>query len=226
MWHRTCNFFSIAAARGTVADPVWVNVAYFSLFLLFANYLVWLVDQGKEKIVIRGIIRAYVLNLSLVVLLVGQTIFSIINVFLSLLTATNINVSLPIENDTTKNFVGWNQTANQIVQILQKHKKPKFNYLLTREFQLSGSLSLYLPSHPFTHTIEKPERNQWSPDNVIRNKRILMICPEKDCNDLVEEALERFKNQGSFEKLGQFVTRVYDKSVRNLNVFWYEPKTL
>ena len=46
-------------------------------------------------------------------------------------------------------------------------------YIVSREYQLSSALSFYFPNHPWPHSLEKTERNLWSPREEVKTKTTL-----------------------------------------------------
>jgi len=73
--------------------------------------------------------------------------------------------------------LGWVETARQIEQVLADQQQPVPPFVVSREYHLSGALSLYLQSQPWPHSIEKPIRNLWSPEMEVLAQGALVVCP-------------------------------------------------
>ncbi|MDH5560721.1 MAG: glycosyltransferase family 39 protein, partial [Deltaproteobacteria bacterium] len=160
-------FFSLTSFLGKGSDPHWVNVAYFSLFLLLSKFIFNQVEKNKSKSIVKLFSFAYGINYLLI-------IFVLIQIY------SNI---VPVQHTKSpfNKVIGWDMTARQIEDVFNRHfiKVPK--YLITREYQLSGVLSLYLINQPIPHSIEKPTRNQWSPSKEVLLSGAAIVCPLDEC---------------------------------------------
>jgi len=88
--------------------------------------------------------------------------------------------------------LGWVETARQIEQVLADQQQPVPPFVVSREYHLSGALSLYLQSQPWPHSIEKPIRNLWSPEMEVLAQGALVVCPPEECPNLLPQVVERF----------------------------------
>ena len=66
----------------------------------------------------------------------------------------------------------WDRTGKQIQNLLEQNGFAHVSYVVSREYQLSSALSFYLPDRPWPHSIEKPERNLWSPIEKVKNEQV------------------------------------------------------
>ena len=200
-------FFSIASLPGTVADPVWVNTGYFGLFLLFAQWMVRKLENNQVKFVYTSLGAAYLFNALIVIIAVLHILFRILPV--------------PLELDNSRNLMGWETTADQIMEVMDKNNIPEPGFVVSREFQVAGVLALYLPFHPYSHTIEKVLRNQWSPVEKVREQGALLFCPPEKCKNIVNEAQKRFGAPLSY--VDRIQTNKGKKLLRDFNIYWLKP---
>lgn len=196
-------FFSTSSLRGTIAEAHWLNTAYFSLFLLLANYL-----YERKEILTAGwlngrFIFAYLLNYLILAIILVQVFFQVIQ--------------LPLGVDAATKLVAWHKSAKQIDVILKKYQNYEPQYVISREYQLSGVLSLYMQSHPLSHSLEKPERNKWSPDETVEASKYILVCVPKDCTKAREKIVKKFGKQT--KHLDDIKTYLNGYLVRQLSVF-------
>lgn len=202
-------FFTLTSFMGSRTDPHWVNVAYFSFFMLLARFISILFSQGH----------------------IGQQIilfFSSIGINAVLLTVVLLQIHyvfIPYQfpdAPSLKVMTGWSRTAEQIKGLCEERNLKPPDYIISREYQLSSALGLYMAHHPWPHSIEKEERNLWSPVNSIRKEGALIVCPPSECRDLLEDSRQRFERP--FRYLGEIQTLHNGKVLRKLKLFHLQPR--
>ncbi|MCP4757380.1 MAG: phospholipid carrier-dependent glycosyltransferase [Proteobacteria bacterium] len=194
-------FFSLSSLRATVIDPHWLNVGYFSLFLLFADYLVGRLENGKKRAVQVGFAFQFSFNGVLLIFVIVQYAF----------------LMLPPNNKFVKDLMGWEETADGIEALLIGDRRTYPKFVISREYQLSGALSLYLPFQPLSHSIENPRRNQWSPVPEVNRHGAVLVCPVGECKGTLPDAMERFDN--SLYLLGESKSHASGRLIRHLKVY-------
>ncbi len=200
--------FTITSFAGSRTDPHWVNVSYFSFFLLLARYISILIDQGNLGRQVILFVSSTLLNLMLVILIILQIHFVI------------ISINLP-DAPSLKVLTGWDDTARQIEELYQHRGKPVPEFVISREYQLASALGLYLSHQPKPHSIEKAARNQWSSVKEVKKKGALVVCPPDECEKLLDNTEKRFKT--SFKYMGEIKTHYYGKVIRKLKLFQMVP---
>jgi len=196
-------FFSLSSLRGTIAEAHWANTAYFSIFLLLANYLVEKRQTIKSFWINTSFISAYLLNFLILTIILLQVFFRII--------------PLPVNVDVATKLVAWNQSAKQIDLILAQYQNYEPQYIISREYQLSGSLSLYMDTHPLSHSLEKPERNKWSPDEAVKPSKYILVCVPKDCQKAQNKTFKKFGKK--MKHLEDIKTQLNGYPVRQLSIY-------
>lgn len=201
-------FFTLASLKGSISDPHWLNVAYMSLFMIFSKDLLSLIEKGVTNgmRVKKYLAMAFVFNYALIALLVSQGYFNIFN--------------LQPEQDPSVKSLGWDITAKQIDELVVSSGRPKPKYIISREYQLCGVLSLYLKDQPLSFSYEKPQRNQWSPVENVRQGDSLVACPPGECEGLVAN-LNRDYNF-NLKYLGQVITDLNGRRLRTLDIYGLE----
>ena len=196
-------FFSLSSLRGTIAEAHWLNTSYFSIFLLLANYLIEKRQTIKPLWINTSFISAYLLNYLILAIILLQVLFRMI--------------PLPIVVDAATKLVAWDHSAKQIDLILEQHQNYEPEYVISREYQLSGSLSLYMATHPLSHSLEKPERNKWSPDEAVKSSQYILVCVPKDCQKARNKIFKKFGKE--MKPLEDIETRLNGYPVRQLSVY-------
>ena len=199
-------FFTISTSKGTISDPHWLNVTYFSLLLLLANYLVGLMQKGGEGKVLKATVFSLAINYSLLAVLLGQIYFSIL--------------PIPFKADSSNKVVAWTETAEELESLIDEKLEKRPEFVISREYQLAGALSLYLSFQPLSHAIEKPERNLWSPVDQVIEEGAILVCPPDECEKVLRKAKKRFKR--NFSSLGTIETNKHNKLIRRLKIFTLE----
>ncbi len=197
-------FFSASSLRGSIADPHWLNVCYFSLFMLLARYIEKaLVQAHSEKKF--GLVFGVAFAVNFVFLGIA-----ILQVFYSIL-------PIPRHLDISKKIIAWDKTSRQIESVLDRLKIPDLDFVVTREYQLAGVLGLYLKAMPLSHTIEKKERNIWSPVEQVRKSNYIVVCPPNECDGVVRQTTERLNSRVKFVETIQ--TNINGYLARELSIY-------
>lgn len=101
-----------------------------------------------------------------------------------------------VSHDTFSNrfnqFLLWPETVAEMRRQLESKDLADPQYIISREYQLSSALSFYFPEHPWPHSLEKPERNLWSPPEQVRQSSFLFVCDLNDCDHAQRKFQERF----------------------------------
>ena len=94
----------------------------------------------------------------------------------------------------TQGLLDWDKTGEQLQQLLEQKGMPQIAFIVSREYQLSSALSFYLPHQPWPHSIEKPERNLWSPLGGSRKMGpSIFVCELQECQDGVVDFMNGLK---------------------------------
>ncbi len=202
-------FFTVTSFLGSRTDPHWVNVAYFSFFMLLARFVVINIAQGQTSRQVTMFFTSTVLNYSLLAVVLIQIHY----IF--------IPYQFP-DTPSLKVMTGWNKTAVQIKELCEYNKIKVPDYVVSREYQLSSALGLYMENNPWPHAIEKKERNMWSPVRTVRKNGALLVCPRSECEGLLEDSKDRFKS--AFKYLGEVQTLHNGKVLRKLKIFHMPPR--
>ncbi len=196
--------FAITSFRGSLTDPHWVNVAYFSAFMLLARLIALNITEGKVRKQTWIFASAFLLNTVLVVFTLSHILFRI-----SPISEPGV-ISL-------KKLVGWAETARKIEEMVESRigKMPPF--VVSREYQTASALALYLKNQPMPHSIEKEVRNVWSPESELDKKGAVLVCPPHECQRTLAKSQGRF--QSRFKKLGTIDTSRHGVVFRRLDVY-------
>ena len=111
----------------------------------------------------------------------------------------------------------WDRTGRQIQNLLEQNGFTHVSYVVSREYQLSSALSFYLPDSPWPHSIEKPERNLWSPIEKVKNEQSIFVCELQECQGALEDFYQRFKMNLNY--IGEVETSTKKRLIRNLQVY-------
>ena len=111
----------------------------------------------------------------------------------------------------------WDRTGKQIQNLLEQNGFAHVSYVVSREYQLSSALSFYLPDSPWPHSIEKPERNLWSPIEKVKNEQSIFVCELQECQGALEDFYRRFKM--SLVYIGEVETRTKKRLIRILQIY-------
>ena len=129
--------------------------------------------------------------------------------------------AMDVSADRLTRVIDWDKTGEQLQQLLEQKGMPQIAFIVSREYQLSGALSFYLPHQPWPHSIEKPERNLWSPLEEVKRRPSIFVCELQECQSGLSDFTERFQMPLSF--LGEIETRRKNRLIRNLQVYALSP---
>jgi len=103
------------------------------------------------------------------------------------------NTAMDVAADRLTRVLDWDKTGEQLQQLLVQKGLPNIAYIVSREYQLSAALSFYLPNQPWPHSIEKPERNLWSPITDVKTGGGIFVCELQECQGGLADFYERFE---------------------------------
>ena len=131
-----------------------------------------------------------------------------------------------VSHDTFSNrfnqFLQWPETIDEMRNLLKANRLNDPEYIVSREYQLSSALSFYFPNQPWPHSLEKTERNLWSPREEVKKSSFLFVCALYDC-DHSSRVFE--KTMGvKMADLGEVVMRQDGRLIRALRL--YSPANL
>jgi hypothetical protein len=118
-------------------------------------------------------------------------------------------------------LIGWQETADRIESAFLKNHPHLPEFIISREYQLSSALSFYLSNRPMPHSIEKAERNKWSPGSAIREKGALLVCKQKECKNLIRNSKNRFQVDAQF--IDNIKVEHSGRTIRELKLFYLPP---
>jgi len=125
--------------------------------------------------------------------------------------------AMDLSADRLTRILKWETTGEQIQNLLEQKEFQNISYIVSREYQLSSALSFYLPDFPWPHSIEKPERNLWSPIEKVKRGKSVFVCELQECQGAQEDFFNRFKM--SLKYLGEVETRSRKRLIRILQVY-------
>ena len=94
--------------------------------------------------------------------------------------------------------------------------------MISREYQLASALSLYLDDHPWPHSIEKSERNVWSPVDQIQKHGAGMVSVVSECEKVYDQTFERFQTE--ILPVNEIKTAYGKRLLRNLFIYLVLPQ--
>ena len=115
----------------------------------------------------------------------------------------------------------WEQTASQVQQRLAEWRVAPPPFVISREYHVASSFALYLDHQPWTHTLEKPLRNQWSPVAEVNRAGAILLCPPEECPRSTEFVRQRFGRD--LLDLGPIETDQAGKRLRSLHLYYLPP---
>lgn len=223
-------FFSLAALRGSIADPKWMNLGYLALYLFLLGQL-QAIEGGKAgllqkfsflsqpkggsrlcKISVRFLAISYTVNVVFAIYLYAQAQYYVLP----------FPDKLQQKIEETK---GWSEINQDLDDLLAASEIEFPPYVVTREYQLGAWFALYNEHQPLTHSIEKPLRNLWSPLNRLLAKGFLLICPPEECAMTVFNAANNFGlDESEIQEVGEIVSVFPSERERVFYVYLYDPK--
>ncbi|MBF0277902.1 MAG: glycosyltransferase family 39 protein [SAR324 cluster bacterium] len=130
-----------------------------------------------------------------------------------------LKIAAEPHHDLVTTVLSWEETAEDLIILLKKSGKYPVDAIISKEFQLSSALSFYLPDHPAPYSLEKPERNQWSPVEVLRDKRAVILCRIQVCGRVLRWTESRFQRKINY--LGEISTHRGKRLIRRLEVYGF-----
>ena len=109
-----------------------------------------------------------------------------------------LQVARDTKADVANSLLGWEETASQIDFLVNRAGIKQIDYVISREYQLSSALSFYLQDQPFPHSIEKPQRNQWSRKQDVEKSHAVVVCPPRNCDDVLSDIRSLFSQPTRF----------------------------
>ena len=113
--------------------------------------------------------------------------------------------------------LAWEQTAQQIVALLEAQNLPLPQFIISQEYQLSSALSFFLPEHPWPHSLEKPERNQWSAQAHVERQAAILVCDLAKCHRALAHYHQTFHTPLKY--LGEVATKQDQRTIRLLEIY-------
>jgi len=132
-----------------------------------------------------------------------------------------IKTSMEVSSDRLTRVIAWDETGEQLSKFLDRRGINKVSFIVSREYQLSSALSFYLPYQTWPHSIEKPERNLWSPYQNVKKGSTIFVCELQECHGSLIDFYDRFHLQLSY--LGEIETRKGKRLIRNLQIYLLNP---
>ena len=128
-----------------------------------------------------------------------------------------LRTAMEVSGDRFTRVLGWQETRKQIERILREHNLGLPEYVVSREYQLSSAVAYYLHQQPWPHSIEKPERNQWSPEKAVRAGPSMFVCELYECVRATRAFNKRFGLP--LKRLGEVIVYRGGRLVRDLLLY-------
>ena len=125
--------------------------------------------------------------------------------------------AMDVSADRLTRVLDWDKTGEQLQQLLEQKEIPQITYIVSREYQLSSAISFYLPYQPWPHSIEKPERNIWSPFTDVKKRGGIFVCELQECLGGIKDFYDHFEM--SLKYLGEVETHRKTRMIRSLQVY-------
>ncbi len=181
-------FFAFASFRSKYTDVAWSDVALIVGIILMSKVLI---DTYKEM----GIRKKIIISSALFMpgfLLSGFLAVHSVKPF----------PFIPKNVDKSLEMFGWDEIGVKVEDVFNKYlPDEKRRYIISKEYQMAGSLSFYTPSHPIPYSFNKSFRNIWMRVEDIGKGSALMACAEKDENECVESAWKIFNEVKEVERM-------------------------
>jgi undecaprenyl-diphosphatase len=181
-------FFALASLRSKYTDVAWSDVALIVGIVYMGKVLI---DAYKEMGVRRKIIMSSALFIPGFLLSAFIAVHSIAPF-----------PFIPKNVDKSLEMFGWDEIGEKAEEAFNKYlPDEKRRYIISKEYQMAGSLSFYTPSHPIPYSFNKSMRNIWLKVEDIGKGAALMVCAENDGNECVEKAEKLFKEVKEVERM-------------------------
>ena len=128
-----------------------------------------------------------------------------------------LRTAMEVSGDRFTRVLGWQETREQIEGILRENDLDLPEYVVSREYQLSSAVAYYLRQQPWPHSLEKPERNQWSSEEAVRVGPSIFVCELHDC-----VRATRMFNEGfglPLKRLGEVIVHHGGRIIRDLLLY-------
>ncbi|HAP67392.1 MAG TPA: hypothetical protein DCQ99_06290 [Nitrospinae bacterium] len=181
-------FFAFASFRSKYTDVSWSDVALIVGIILMSKVLIDIyrgIDIRRKIIVSSALfIPGFLLSGFLAIHSVKPFPF------------------IPKNVDKSLEMFGWDEIGVKVEDVFNKYlPDEKRRYIISKEYQMAGSLSFYTPSHPIPYSFNKSMRNIWLRVEDIGKGSALMVCAENDGNECVEKAGKIFNEVKEVEKM-------------------------
>ena len=181
-------FFAFASFRSKYTDVSWSDVALIVGIILMSKVLIDIyrgIDIRRKIIVSSALfIPGFLLSGFLAIHSVKPFPF------------------IPKNVDKSLEMFGWDEIGVKVEDVFNKYlPDEKRRYIISKEYQMAGSLSFYTPSHPIPYSFNKSFRNIWMKVEDIGKGSALMACAEKDENECVESAGKIFNEVKEVERM-------------------------
>ncbi len=181
-------FFAFASFRSKYTDVGWSDVALIVGIILMSKVLI---DTYKGM----GIRKKIIISSALFMpgfLLSGFLAIHSVKPF----------PFIPKNVDKSLEMFGWDEIGVKVEDVFNKYlSDEKRRYIISKEYQMAGSLSFYTQSHPIPYSFNKSFRNIWMKVEDIGKGSALMVCAEKDGNECVESAGKIFNEVKEVERM-------------------------
>ena len=126
-------------------------------------------------------------------------------------------VAMDVSANKLNNIIAWEETGRDLKNLLEQNGLHRIFFLVSREYQLSSALSYFLKYPNWPHSIEKKERNLWSPLVEVKKGPSIFVCQLYDCQGDLVDYYERFNMPLKF--LGEVETLRSNRLIRNLQIY-------
>ncbi len=130
-------------------------------------------------------------------------------------------VAMDVSANRLTRIIAWEKTGTQLRNLLDQNNIFRISYIVSREYQLSSALSFFLKYPTWPHSIEKNERNLWSPLEEVKKSPSIFVCELYECQGDLYEYYKRFKIPLKY--LGEVETRKENRLIRNLQIYFITP---
>jgi len=126
-------------------------------------------------------------------------------------------VAMDVSANRLTRIIGWNNTGEQLRQLLVQNGIKRVSFIVSREYQLSSALKFYLDHLSWPHSIEKSERNLWSPIEKVKIGPSIFVCELYECQGDLNDYYRKIKLPLNY--LGEIETLRGVRLIRNLQIY-------
>ena len=126
-------------------------------------------------------------------------------------------VSMDLSANRLNRVIAWDKTGTQLRELLFQNDILKVSFIVSREYQLSSTLTFYLNYPSWPHSIEKTERNIWSPIEKVKVSSSIFVCELYECRGDLNDFYKRFNLPVQY--LGEVETLRGSRLIRNLQIY-------